>query len=384
MTSVTPVSTTGTSPGEAEHRSGPRRWGLMFAGIWLFYLVSPLSAAWAMRDQVRGWVGMLAVVAFAVLYMSVFVTMRWRRTFSPFRAPLGAPQGVAIVVVLIGLGVVMCAAIGQEGTAAAVYVAVACVMCLHTRWAWTVSAAVALTTYAATAWVPGWHRDGGILFGTLVATLAIWGITQAINRNLEVLSVREENARLALADERNRFARDLHDILGHSLTVITVKAELANRLIDVDTDRARTELADLERLSRDALADVRRAVEGYRELTLPGELARARTALSAAEIAAELPNSTDDVPSDRRELFAWAVREGITNVIRHSGARRCTVVLGMHEVEVRDDGRGPAETVRTGGAGHGLVGLRERAAALGGTVVTRSLEPGFSLKVVVP
>ena len=113
-----------------------------------------------------------------------------------------------------------------------------------------------------------------------------------------MLSVREENSRLELADERNRFARDLHDILGHSLTVITVKAELANRLIDVDPARARAEVADLERLSRDALADVRRAVQGYRELTLPGELARARTALSAAEITADLPNSTDDVEKD--------------------------------------------------------------------------------------
>jgi two-component system sensor histidine kinase DesK len=333
-----------------------------------------------MRDEVRGWVGIVATLAFSALYLSVFVAMRWRRTFSPFRAPLGAPQGVLIVLVLIALGVVMCLTIGQTGTAAAVYIAVACVMCLQTRWAWLVSVTVALTTYAATLWVPGWHRDPGILFGTLVATLAIWGITQAINRNIEVLSVREENARLALEDERNRFARDLHDILGHSLTVITVKAELANRLIDVDPDRARTELADLERLSRDALTDVRRAVEGYRELTLPGELARARTALSAAEIDADLPNSTDDVPSDRRELFAWTVREGITNVIRHSGARRCSVVLREHEIEVRDDGRGADVEA----PGNGLTGLRERAAVLGGTVVTEALEPGFSLKVLVP
>jgi two-component system sensor histidine kinase DesK len=377
------MSAPSTSPDDADRPAGPRRWGLLFAGIWLFYLLSPLGAAWSMRDQVRGWVGMVAIAVFAVLYMSVFVAMRWRRTFSPFRAPLGAPQGVVIVLVLIALGVVMCAAIGQEGTAAAVYIAVACVMCLQGRWAWVVSVAVALTTYAATTWVSGWHRDPGILFGTLVATLAIWGITQAINRNIEVLSVREENARLALEDERNRFARDLHDILGHSLTVITVKAELANRLIDVDTERTRAELADLERLSRDALADVRRAVEGYRELTLPGELARARTALSAAEIAADLPNTTDDVPSDRRELFAWTVREGITNVIRHSGATRCTVVLGRHEVEVRDDGRGAA-SASCDESGNGLIGLRERAAALGGTVVTRSLQPGFSLKVVVP
>jgi len=374
------VSATTTTPADGEHPSGPRRWGLLFAGIWLFYLLSPLAAGWALRDEMRGWVGMAATVAFAALYLSVFVAMRWRRTFSPFRAPLGAPQGVVIVLVLIALGVVMCLAVGQKGTAAAVYIAVACVMCLQTRWAWAVSVVVGFTAYAATVWVPGWHRDPGILFGTLVATLAIWGITQAINRNIEVLSVREENARLALEDERNRFARDLHDILGHSLTVITVKAELANRLIDVDAERARAELVDLERLSRDALTDVRRAVEGYRELSLPGELARAREALSAAEIEADLPNSTDAVPTDRRELFAWTVREGITNVIRHSGARRCSVLLGEHEVEIRDDGRG-AEPASTG---NGLTGLRERAAAVGGSVVTQTLQPGFSLKVVVP
>jgi two-component system sensor histidine kinase DesK len=351
----------------------------MFAAIWLFYLLSPLSAAWD-RGGVRGLVGFLATLVFAVVYLGVFVTMRWRRMGAPFRPPLGLSQGLAVVGVQILLAIVMCATIGQEGDAAAVYVAVTCVMCLRTRWAWLVSVVVAFATFGATMVVPDWHRDWGILFGILVATLAIWGISQSINRNVEVLAVREENARLALDDERNRFARDLHDILGHSLTVITVKAELANRLIDVDADRAKAELADLERLSRDALADVRRAVEGYRELTLPGELARAKMALSAAEIDADLPNTTDDVPTDRRELFAWAVREGITNVIRHSDARRCTVVLGEHEIEVRDDGRG----AEAAGAGNGLTGLRERAAALGGTVVTQSLHPGFSMKVLVP
>jgi len=183
-----------------------------------------------------------------------------------------------------------------------------------------------------------------------------------------------------VADERNRFARDLHDILGHSLTVITVKAELANRLLDVDRDRARAELEDVERLSRDALADVRRTVEGYRDLTLPGELARAREALRAAEIEAELPNSTDEVPSELRELFAWTVREGVTNVIRHSGASCCTVRLRPDCVEVRDDGTGPAVDAQPGS---GLVGLRERAAAAGAVLVTRALEPrGFELAVM--
>ncbi len=379
MTSLTGMSSPLIPGKDLGQPVGPRRWGLVFAGIWLFYLISPLSAAWD-RHDLRGWVGFLATLVFAAIYLVVFTLMRWRRTGAPFRPPMHPSQGIAVVLIEIALAVVMCATIGQRGDAAAVYIAVICVMCLQTRWAWLASLAVAGTTYAATVWVPHWHRDEGILFGTMVATLAIWGISQSINRNIEVLAVREENARLALEDERNRFARDLHDILGHSLTVITVKAELANRLIDVDADRAKAELADLERLSRDALADVRRAVEGYRELTLPGELARARTALSAAEIEADLPNSTEGVASDARELFAWAVREGITNVIRHSGARRCSVVLGEHEVEVRDDGHG----ADSAGQGNGLTGLRERAAALGGTVITQSLHPGFSLKVVVP
>src|SRR6185436_7841571 len=142
------------------------------------------------------------------------------------------------------------------------------------------------------------------------AAVAIFGITSMMRRNIDLIKAHEENAELLVENERTRFARDLHDILGHSLTVITVKAELAGRLMDADPVRAKAEIADLERLSRDALADVRRAVEGYRELTLPGELARAREALRSAGIEADLPGSAEDVPSDMREVFAWAVREG--------------------------------------------------------------------------
>jgi two-component system sensor histidine kinase DesK len=361
---------------------GPRRWAPLYAAIWLFYLLSPLHSAWNLHDETKRWVGIGATVAFAAAYLATFLAMRLRRPGTPFRAPLPLAWRIAAIAGQTGLGVLMCAAIGQDGDAAAVYIAATCAICLGSRWVWLAGAVIAGGTYAATVTLPGWHRDNGILFGILVATLAVWGVTQAIDRNIEMLAMREENARLQVAEERNRFARDLHDILGHSLTVITVKAELANRLVDVDANRARSELADLERLSRDALADVRRAVEGYREISLPGELARARTALSAAEIEAELPNSADDVPSDLRELFAWTVREGVTNVIKHSRARRCRVVLGPREVEVRDDGDGGDGSAYAGG--HGLDGLTERAAAVGASVVTSSLEPGFSLKVVVP
>jgi two-component system sensor histidine kinase DesK len=370
------------TPLDPDQPNGPRRWGPLFALIWLFYLLNPLEAAWEQRDTVSGVVGVIATVCFALVYAAVFLQLRNRRTTgTPFRLPTRPASGVLAVLALVVLGVVVCVAVGQPGTATAVYVAVTCMICLPVRWAWACVTLVAGATYVAGLVADGWHEDRGILFGTFVAALAIWGISQAINRNIEVLAVREENARLALSDERNRFARDLHDILGHSLTVITVKAELAQKLFDVDPARARSEVADLERLSRDALADVRRAVEGYRELTLPGELARARMALQAAEIEARLPNSTDDVPSELRELFAWTVREGVTNVVRHSGARTCTVTLTPTSAEVADDGRGAGTA---SGSGNGLHGLRERAAAVGATVVTTSLDPGFSLKVVTP
>jgi two-component system sensor histidine kinase DesK len=352
----------------------------MFALIWLFYLLNPLEAAWEQRDSVSGWVGIVGTVLFAAIYTVAFLMLRWNRPEgTPFRVSPSLSVGIAVVGVEAVLAVLVCVAIGQPGTATSVYVAVITMICLPSLLAWPVVLVVAGTTYAATIVVDGWAKDTGILFGTMVAALAIWGISQAINRNIEVLAVREENARLALEDERNRFARDLHDILGHSLTVITVKAELAQKLFDVDPERARAEVTDLERLSRDALADVRRAVEGYRELTLPGELARARMALDAAEIEADLPNSTDDVPTSVRELFAWTIREGVTNVIRHSGARRCTVRLTPTSAEIVDDGRGVNGTPLSG---HGLVGLRERASAAGATVVTTTLDPGFSLKVI--
>lgn len=361
---------------------GPGRFGIAFAAIWLFYLEGPVVAGWQRRDSAQGWLGIIATVAFAVLYLSVFLSMRplgRRRPGMPLRAMLKGPVGAAVIGLQIVLGVVVCLFVGQAGTATAVYIGVAAMFCLPVLWAWAVAVAVATVTYVATATVAGWQADTGIVFGTLVATLAVWGIQQSTNRSVALLAVREENARLAVEDERNRMARDLHDILGHSLTVITVKAELARRLIDVDTDRARNELSDLERLSRDALTDVRRAVEGYRDLTLPGELARAKIALVAAEIEPHLPNSTDDVPSPLRELFAWTVREGVTNVVRHSGAATCTVRLHPDRVEIEDDGRGIADAA----TGHGLLGLSERAGSMGAVLVTRSVEPhGFLLQVV--
>jgi len=360
----------------------PRRWnGIVFAAVWLVFLVDSLQRAWQLawngRDTVAGLVGLCATIAFAAAYLAAFTWIRGRR--HRLMLPVEPVPAVLILAALLAVAAVMTLSLGEVGLSALVYVAVVGAVCLSTPAAAVFTVMLAALTLMLGATVPGWTTMGGLAFAICTAAFAMWGVQMLMTRNVELLRAREQNARLAVREERNRFARDLHDILGHSLTVITVKAELAARLFDADPERARTELADLERLSRDALADVRRAVEGYRELTLPGELARARMALQAADIVADLPNSTDDVPSELRELFAWTVREGVTNVIRHSGARTCTVRLAADLVEVRDDGPGPVEQRPPG---HGLAGLRERAAAAGAVLLTKRLQPaGFLLQV---
>ncbi|MGN6723344.1 MAG: sensor histidine kinase, partial [Marmoricola sp.] len=267
-----------------------RRWAPFFAGLWLLYLVQPLSDAWRQRDDWHGWIGMVTVVAFAAVYVGYFFVLR--RCAPPGPPLLMRPFDSRLVpslAVEVVLGVLMCVAVGVDGLTAAPYLAVMLVIWLPNRYGWLAGVLLGVVAYTLSATIPGWGQQPGVLFGTCIATLAVWGISQAMARAIQVAQMREENAELVIQEERNRFARDLHDILGHSLTVVTVKAELAGRLMDVDPERAKAELADLERLSRDALADVRRAVSGYREITLPGELARARSALDAAGICATLP-----------------------------------------------------------------------------------------------
>ncbi len=226
----------------------------------------------------------------------------------------------------------------------------------------------------------GWTEEvlwvAAIIVSISLMMAAFARTTAAMN---QLRATQHELEQLAVVRERGRVARDIHDILGHTLTVVTVKAELAGRLVDTDPSRARTEIAEVEALARGALADVRTTVAGFRGVNVSGELAAARAALSAAGIEAELPSSTDAVPPGRRELAGWVVREGVTNVVRHSGARRCRVRLGERELEIADDGVGPAAAAASS---TGLAGLRERVEAAGGRMsLGRSDLGGFSLRV---
>lgn len=351
---------------------------LMFAGVWLVFLTKPVHTGWTMDDRPRGLAGVVVTIAFGVVYLVHFNHAR-RGSFGPVgtRDLSQRPRNFLLYAVLVALAVAATVLVGQDGTATWVFVAVA--------GCWTFRLPVALligvglmVAYELLAWrYPGWERDASLAGSILLAMIAVTGAMLAGRRQAALQEARRENARLAVQEERNRVARDLHDILGHSLTVITVKAELAGRLFDANPERARAEVSDLERLSRDALADVRRAVEGYREISLAGELARAREGFAAADIEADIPKATDEVASDLRELFAWTVREAVTNVIRHSAARHVTIILEPTAVTVRDDGRGPLDE----SAGNGLRGLRERAIQAGAVLTTRTLEPGFELNV---
>ncbi len=385
---TSPASPPPTPPGN--RLAGRWRYGWVWAAIWLAYLAQPLREAWQNDGLKLRLTGVTAIALFAAFFV---VALRSLRTTGRRGRPIPVAARWGMLAVLTALMIAAMPAIGQSALGLLTYVVVTAFFALPIRAAMALSGAATLVTLVLPSAVPGWEPQYGLVFTVFVTSVAMWGIVQIIERNAQLAAAHSEIARLAVADERNRFARDLHDILGHTLTVITVKAELAGRLVQLAPQRAEAEIAELEGIARQALRDVRDAVGGYREVTLTGELASARTALTAAGIEAELPDTVDEVPADRQEIFGWVVREGVTNVVRHSSATRCRVRVTPTEVEITDDGSGPSrlpDPVHTApdgrpGPGHGLAGLRERTEAAGGSLsVGRSPAGGFALRVRVP
>ncbi len=355
----------------------------VWAAVWLFYMISPIQAAWHHPEAWRRVVGITFALLFSALYIVGFI--RLRASFRTRYRRLDRFENLVILGAMIALAAGLAATVGQPALGSLVYVSVMSVFLLPTRQAWAAVAVYVALVLLLPRVLPGWTPNDELAFELAIASLAVWGTVHLVERNAQLDAARQEIARLAVAAERNRFARDLHDLLGHSLTVVAVKAELAGRLVEIAPERATAEIADIQRLTREALADVRSAVGGYREVTLAAELVRARSALDAAEIEPELPiTSVDAVPEAKQELFGWVVREGVTNVVRHSGAKRCWITLTPTSVEIDDDGAGPGLAAAEG-VGHGLAGLRERVSAVDGTVsVGRSSKGGFALRVTVP
>lgn len=196
----------------------------------------------------------------------------------------------------------------------------------------------------------------------------------------------EENAKLAAVAERERIARDLHDVLGHTLSVIVLKAELAKRLIEIDTNRAAQEIADVESTARTALAEVREAIGGYRSQGLAAELAHARRTLDAAGVTLTWQAPPEGLPAltaTEETVLSLSVREAVTNIVRHAEATRCTMHLattsdGYYALLVEDNGR---HTIQQ--EGNGLRGMRERVSGLGGRLSIRS-DDGTHLLIELP
>jgi two-component system sensor histidine kinase DesK len=357
------------------------RFGWLFAAVWLVYLIENVQALLAQPDPWWRGIGLVAVAGFAVTYVFLAGIARQARLGGPLppRLRLHSWLGIAVLLTLFGLQV---PGAGNHALTCLVYVAALAMVGLPWRQALPLAAALFAAGELLPATVPGWD-DNGYGLAVLLGSLATYGIRIAGDRQQSLVAAERELAGLAVQNERARIAGDLHDILGHSLTVVAVKAELAQRLLDVDLDRARRELADLETLARDALADVRSTALGVRGISLPGEIAAAREALAAANVEACLPGAADEVPSRNRELFAWTIREAVTNIVRHSRARHAEVRLAPASVEILDDGvGGPAGD----GDGQGLSGLRRRAEALGArlTAGRREDQPGFRVRVEAP
>jgi two-component system sensor histidine kinase DesK len=203
----------------------------------------------------------------------------------------------------------------------------------------------------------------------------------------ELVAAREEISRLAVSEERLRFSRDLHDLLGQSLAVLVLKSELANKQLPPDADEAtHQELRDIARVARKSLNDVREAAAGYRRPSLSMEIGNARNALRAAGIGLLIEDTLGRVAAEQDSVLAWCLREGVTNVLKHSEAKECVLKLartdGSATLELVDDGRGAATL---DGGGVGLIGLRERVELAGGTFnVGTEPEAGVSIRVVLP
>ncbi|MDX2558585.1 sensor histidine kinase [Streptomyces sp. TX20-6-3] len=230
-----------------------------------------------------------------------------------------------------------------------------------------------LAVGAVTFWRDGWDSTG-VVYGTFISVMVTAAILALDETVRQLRATREELARAAVEKERLRFSRDLHDLLGHTLSVIVVKSEVVRRLAPRDLDAALAQVADIEAVGRQALTEIREAVTGYREGSLATELDRARDALSSAGIEPVVHRSGPLLEPQTEALLSWVVRESTTNAVRHSGASRCVFTLDGTADRVRltvtDDGRGPvAPTPGVDGTpGSGLRGLRERVAAAGGTL----------------
>jgi two-component system sensor histidine kinase DesK len=362
----------------------------LFTGVWLVYLIEPVSDLFGQHHTQLWTVGGLVIAAaFCVIYVCVIGTRDGGRPITKV--------GLAVV---FGLAVLACVVYGKSWLSLWIYVSAATGF-VFPGWKPATRAVFGLgCCFALLAWL----THGGMvsfLSDLLPVVLIGWamaGFRMQATLVRELSQARETVAGLAASEERLRLARDMHDLTGQSLSMITLKSELVRKLLSrlpqsKERDAALREAGDISQVSRQTLHDIREAVSGYRRPTLAVETITARTALDAADIhlddAPGLTLRSGSFDAEAEAVLAWCLREATTNVIRHSGAKNCRVRLtqrdGELSLEVSDDGRGlqslagqPGGNGQAGEdsgelepgtlkpAGSGLRGMSERLTALGG------------------
>ncbi|WP_412741571.1 sensor histidine kinase [Krasilnikovia sp. MM14-A1004] len=358
---------------------GTKRRGLLLvaAHAFWFWLLLPPAAAIAHGLVHPAGLAAAGLAVFAALYLVLVAVPVAGLAVRPvlYHAGLG-------LLALLGVALAGAYAGGPEGwLVLLMYVATAGAVGVNRGgwgFGWVGGATAAVVVIGGTHRIPGDDIAQSALLTMLAGamTVAFARMARLVD---ELRRTQRELARTAVEQERLRFARDLHDLLGHTLSLVVVKAEVVRRLTPLDPARATAEAADIERIGRTALAEVREAVTGYRDHSFGRELAGARTALADVGIAVTVRESGQPLGVEADDAFGWVVREGVTNVLRHSRASRC-------DIEVRTDGCGSVLTVRDDGVGgrpepgNGLRGLRERLGRAGGTLEVAPL-PGGGLQL---
>jgi two-component system, NarL family, sensor histidine kinase DesK len=377
--------------------------GWLFAAIWLIYLGDPLSRLFDRGHSATAIaVTLVAVAVFSAAYVGVNLIVRREAGVLP-PDQLGDPRKLWLIGAQALIAAVLPLTVDSEWVVLWIYVASACgaALPMNKPPSWAIRGGLAASA-AMVVEATALGVDVGLWLSLLLpcvfsflGVMAVRGMRDLIR---QLQQARAEVARLAAGEERLRMARDLHDLAGHSLATITLKAELARKLLRVDLDRGEQQILDLEHVSREALADIREAVSGYRRATLAVEAASARTALEAAGIAPDLDRTlagrSGTLDPDAESALAWCLREAVTNVVRHSGAQHCRVRLIDARVdgepsltlEVLDDGPvEPGNCAAT--AGNGLSGLRERLLAFSAEAALSAgpvAPSGFRLVATVP
>src|SRR5579864_4173401 len=349
--------------GDKDHGWSPLLW-VLYLG---FFFIDPIMS----HASLRLWlIDGFGAFVFLLLYFGLFV--------------LENPYPIVNIGGMLVLGAVYMR-VNQGACTFFIYAAAMLPFCVETQAAAVIGLIMVGSMGAIVGWllhISGWAMFYAAIFPMLIgAGNTVFAERNRMNRKLR--KANEEIENLAKVAERERIARDLHDVLGHTLSVITLKSELAGKLVDRDPQRAGKEIREVEQISRQALSDVRDAIRGYRSQGLAAELAQAKSTLETAGLTVQCDAATTmKLPPVQESVLSLAVREAVTNVVRHAQARTCRMRLeqknGSCKFEIHDDGCGSSN-----GEGNGLRGMRERVEMLGGTL-DRSTETGTTLTITLP